>query len=188
MANKQDELGLKFRLAVDVENKYFFDGFSYVEKDGTQSSDVSALTDEVMKLMGQIFQLGCNVPCHNFSPHLTWYSDSQKRSFRTMPQNRKFQKCPKRRKSCTKEKLRLDSETPVTLTSYQCKSKKKWQFLVAYIQMLKFQTKKIQKRNPTQYCNRVTPKLEVTYMMKRRDCFLMKAGIRKWHVEVFYDF
>jgi len=149
---------------------------------------VSALTDEVMKLMGQIFQLGCNVPCHNFSPHLTWYSDSQKRSFRTMPQNRKFQKCPKRRKSCTKEKLRLDSETPVTLTSYQCKSKKKWQFLVAYIQMLKFQTKKIQKRNPTQYCNRVTPKLEVTYMMKRRDCFLMKAGIRKWHVEVFYDF
>jgi len=27
MANKQDELGLKFRLAVDVENKYFSTGF-----------------------------------------------------------------------------------------------------------------------------------------------------------------
>jgi len=42
-----------------------------------RSSDMSIPTDIVMKLMGQIFQLGFNVTCEN---HLTWQSDSLKRS------------------------------------------------------------------------------------------------------------
>jgi len=75
MANKPDKFGLKFWLVADVENKYFFDGFSYVGKDDTQSSDVSVPADVVMKLMGPIFQLGCLLRVIIFSPHLTWNCD-----------------------------------------------------------------------------------------------------------------
>jgi len=47
----------------DVENKHFFVGFSYAEKDDTQSLEVSVSTDVFMKLMGPVFQLVCNVTC-----------------------------------------------------------------------------------------------------------------------------
>jgi len=52
-------------LAVDFENKDFFDELSYVGKDDRHSPDVSVPTDVVMKL-GQIFQLDCIVTCDNF--------------------------------------------------------------------------------------------------------------------------
>jgi len=46
----------------------FFDGlsYSYAGKDDAQCSDVSVSTAVVMKLKGQIFQLGCDVRCDNF--------------------------------------------------------------------------------------------------------------------------
>ena len=56
MANKPDKFGLKFCLAVDVENKYFFDGFAYAGKDETRNADVSVPTNVVLKLM--VLQFG----------------------------------------------------------------------------------------------------------------------------------
>ena len=66
MANKSDKFGLKFWLAVDVENKYLFNGFPYVGKDDTRSLDVSVPTDVVLKLISPVFQQGYNVTCDNF--------------------------------------------------------------------------------------------------------------------------
>ena len=66
MANKPDKFGLKFWLAVDVENKYLFNGFPYVGKDDTRSLDVSVPTDVVLKLISPVFQQGYNVTCDNF--------------------------------------------------------------------------------------------------------------------------
>ena len=66
MANKPDKFGLKFWLAVDVENKYLFNGFPYVEKDDTRSSDMPVLTDVVLKLMALLSQRGYNVTCDNY--------------------------------------------------------------------------------------------------------------------------
>ena len=65
MANKPDKFGLKFWLAVDVENKYLFNNFPYEEKDNTRSSDMPVPTDAVLKLMAQLFQQGYNVTCDN---------------------------------------------------------------------------------------------------------------------------
>ena len=66
MANKPDKFGLKFWLAVDVENKYLYNGFPYVENDDTRSSDMSVPADVVLKLMAPLFQQGYNVTCDNY--------------------------------------------------------------------------------------------------------------------------
>jgi len=41
--------------------------------------------------------------------------------------------------------------------------------------MFKLQAMKIGKRDPTPYCNAMTPKWEVTFVIKRRD-YSMKTG------------
>ena len=66
IANKPNKFGLKFWLAVDVENKYLFNGFPHVGNDDTSSSDMSVLTDVVLKLMAPLFQWGYNVTCDNY--------------------------------------------------------------------------------------------------------------------------
>ena len=65
VANKSDKFGLNFWLAVDVENKYLFNGFPFVGKDDTKSSDMPVPTDVVLKLMA-FFQRGYNVTCDNY--------------------------------------------------------------------------------------------------------------------------
>ena len=66
MANKPDKFGLKFYLAVDVENKYLFNGFRDVGQDDTKSSDMSVPADVVLKLMAPLFQQSDNVTCDNY--------------------------------------------------------------------------------------------------------------------------
>ena len=66
MVNKPDKFGLKFWLAVDVKNKYLLNGFPYVGKKDTRSSDMSVPTDVVLKLMAPHFQQGYNVTCDNY--------------------------------------------------------------------------------------------------------------------------
>ena len=66
MANILDNFGLKFCLAVDLENKYLFNGFPYVRNDDTRSSDMSVPTDVVLKLMAPLFQQGYSVTCDNY--------------------------------------------------------------------------------------------------------------------------
>ena len=51
MPNKPDKFSIKFWMAVDVESKYLYNGFSYLGKDWTRSVDASLPTNVVMKLM-----------------------------------------------------------------------------------------------------------------------------------------
>ena len=66
MANKPEKFGLKFRLAVDIENKYLFNNIPYIGKDDTRSSDMPVLTHVVMKLMAPLFRRGYNVTYDNY--------------------------------------------------------------------------------------------------------------------------
>ena len=50
MPNKPDKFGIKFWMAVDVESKYLYNGFSYLGKDWTRSGDASLPTNAVIKL------------------------------------------------------------------------------------------------------------------------------------------
>ena len=66
MPNKPDKFGIKFWMAVNVESKYLYNGFSYLGKDWTRSGDASLPTDVVMKLMIPLFSQGFNVTCDNY--------------------------------------------------------------------------------------------------------------------------
>jgi len=182
MSTKPDRLGLKFWLVVDVENKSFFDGLSYVGKDDMQSSDMSLPTDVVMRLMGQIFQLGCNITCGNFFTPLDLVqclTEKKHNLIRTMPQCRKCQKSRKRKRSCTKQKcFGLIVERQSCLHYTRANQRKTWQFWVASIQMFKFQSMKIRKRNPAQHCNTMTPVGSDVYDQMTR-LYSMKAGTRR---------
>ena len=66
MENKPDKFGLKFWMAVDVESKYFYNGFPYLGKNEARSNDVRVPTDVVLKLMDPLFKKGYNVTCDNY--------------------------------------------------------------------------------------------------------------------------
>ena len=108
MANKPDKFGIKFWLAVDVENKYLFNGFSYVGNDDTRDPDVSVPSDVVLKLMAPVFQAGYNVTCDNFFTSLIWHCDLQRRSVALLEHcartGKKSQKNA-RKSICTKQKI-----------------------------------------------------------------------------------
>ena len=58
MANKPDKFGLKFWKAVDVERKYFYNGFPYLGKNEARSNDVSVPTDVALKLIDPLLKKG----------------------------------------------------------------------------------------------------------------------------------
>ena len=66
MANKPDKFGLKFWMAVDVESKYFYNGFPYLGKNEARSNDVSVPTDVVLKFMDPLFKKSYNVTCDKY--------------------------------------------------------------------------------------------------------------------------
>ena len=63
MGNKPVKFGLKFWLAVDVENRYLLNGFP---KDDTRSSDMPVPTDLMLNIMAPLLQRGYNVTCDNY--------------------------------------------------------------------------------------------------------------------------
>ena len=128
MANKPDKFSLKFWLAVDVENKYLFNGFSYVGKDYTRSSDMPVLTDVVLKL----FQWGYNVTCDNYftSLGLALKQVEKKCSLvGTLRQNGREvpEECNKKNKLHETEAFRYDGQTAIHTHSTSAKQQKTWQ-------------------------------------------------------------
>ena len=61
-----NKFGLKIWLALDIQNKYLFNGFLYTGKDETRSLNVSVPKDVVWKLMTTLFQREYNVIYDNF--------------------------------------------------------------------------------------------------------------------------
>ena len=129
MVNKPVKFNLKFWLAVNVENKYLFNGFSYVGKDGTRSSDMLVPTDVMLNLMALLFQRGYNVTCDNYftSLDLALKLIEEKCSLvGILHQNRREvpEESKKKKKLHENEVFRYDGQTAITLTSYQCKAAK----------------------------------------------------------------
>ena len=61
-----NKFGLNFWLALDIQNKYFFNVFFYTGKDETRNLNVSVPKEVVWKLMTPLFQRGYNVTYDNF--------------------------------------------------------------------------------------------------------------------------
>ena len=187
MANKPDKFGLKFWLAVDVENKYLFNGLPYVGKDETRKADVSVPTDVVLKLMAPLF-----VTCNNFftSLDLALRLEEKRCSLvGTIRQNRKeiLEECKVKKQLHETEVFRHVTKSGITLTSYQCKSTKN----VAILSSLHSDVEVLSEDNPKHkpdsilYYNQTKVGVDVFDQMTRM--YYVKAGSRRWPVHVFYN-
>jgi len=65
-ANKQDNSGIRFWIAVDFETKYLWNGFPYEGKDESSGGEVSLPTDVVRKLMIFLFKIGYKATSDNY--------------------------------------------------------------------------------------------------------------------------
>ena len=129
MSNKYDKFGIKFRMAVDVETKYFYNSFPYLGKDESRSTSVSLPSYVVTKLMQPILKRGYNVTCDNFftSLDITLRLAEQKCSIvGTVRQNRReLPQAAKRKQQQYETSLFTFTQTAVvTLTLYQCEKQK----------------------------------------------------------------
>ena len=66
MANEPDKFGIKIWMADNVETKYLFNDFPYVQKDDSRSGDVSVPSEVVKKLMMPLFKKSHNVTSNNY--------------------------------------------------------------------------------------------------------------------------
>lgn len=192
MGNKPDKFGLKFWLAVDVENKYLFNGFPYLGKDDTRSADVSVATDVVMKLMKPLFMKGYNVTCDNYFTSLNLaklLAKNQCSLVGTIRQNRREipDRAKAKKSALETEVFKTTSDLGVTLTSYQCKLSKSVLVLSTLHPNVHVPTENNRKRKPEPvlFYNQTKAGVDVIDQMSRASS--VKAASRRWPVHVFYN-
>ena len=193
MANKPDKFGLKFWLAVNVENKYLFNGFPYVGKDGTKSSDMSVPTDVVLKFMAPLFQQGYNVTCDNYFTSLGLalkLAEKKSSLVGTLRQNRREvpEECKNKKELHETKVFRYDGQTAITLTSYQCKAAKNVAILSSLHPNILVSSDENPKKKPNSvlyYKKKTKVGVDIYDQMTR--LYLVKAASRRWPVYVFYN-
>ena len=129
MANKPDKFGTKFWMANDVESKYLYNGFPYLEKDLIRTGDAILPMDVVMKLITLLFKQDFNVICDN---HLTSFDLSLRLAKRRCSLVKTVRSNREEILNLLKEKRMLygtiiahfTGDTTATITSYQCKKSK----------------------------------------------------------------
>ena len=192
MANKPDKFGLKFWLAVNVENKYLFNGFPYVGKDDTRSSDMSVPTDVVLKLMAPLFQQGYSVTCDNYFTSLGLalkLAEKKSSLVGTLRQNRREvpEECKNKKELHETKVFRYDGQTAITLTSYQCKPAKNVAILSSLHPDILVSSDENPKKKPDSvlYYNKTKVGVDIYDQMTR--LYTVKAASRRWSVYVFYN-
>lgn len=192
MANKPDKFGLKFWLAVDVENKYLFNGFPYLGKDTTRSADISVPTDVVMKLMKPLFGKGYNVTCDNFFTSLSLAKLLASKQCSLVGTIRQFrreipEKAKIKKSVLETEAFRTTDNVTATLTSYQCKVSKSVLILSTLHPNVEVATENNlkQKPEPILFYNATKAGVDVIDQMTRTSS--VKAGSRRWPIHVFYN-
>ena len=112
-------------MAVDVESKYLYNGFPYLEKDMT-SGDANLSTEVMMKLMSPSFRQDFNTMCDNYFTSLDISMKLAKRQCSlvgTIQTNQK--KIPdmliKKRMLHDTMAVHSRGDTAAAITSYQCK-------------------------------------------------------------------
>ena len=192
MANKPDKFGLKFWLAVDVENKYLFNGFPYVGKDNTRSSHMPVPTDVVLKLMAPLFQWGYNVTCNNYFAllgHVLKIIKKKCSLVGTLHQNRRElpEECKKKKELHETELFKYDGQMAITLTFYQCKAANNVAVLNSlHLDILVSSNENPKKKpNSVLYYNKTKVGVDLYDQMTR--LYSVKAASRGWPVHVFYN-
>ena len=190
--NKPDKFGLKVWLAVDVENKYLFNGLLYLGKDDTRSSDMHVPTDVLLKLMAPLFQRGFNVTCDNYFISVGFALKLVEKKCSlvgTLRENRREVpgKCKKKKELHKTKVFRYDGQTAITLTSYQCKTTKNQAVVSSLHPDILVSSDENPKKKPDLVLYYNKTKLGVDLYNQMTRLYSMKAASRRWPVHVFYN-
>lgn len=189
MPNKPNKFGIKFWLASDVKSKYVVNAFPYLGKDEMRLS-VPLGEFVVLKLIDPYIGCGRTVTTDNFFtslPLATKLLTKRTSLVGTMRQNkRELPKLAKSKKdNVSRFSTVLYKTDKCTLTIYKSKPNKKVLVLSSKHKSVKIE--KDGKRLPetvTLY-NNTKFGVDVTDQMARK--YTVKAGSRRWPLQVFYN-
>ena len=179
-------------MAVDVETKYLFNGFQYVRKDESRSSDVSVPTDVVMKLMMPLFKKGHNVTSDNYFSSLDLCLRLAKQCCSLVGTLRSNQReiSNNLKETCSLHditiiKLADAAIATVTITKYQWKKSKSVNVLSSLHRnvAIPLENNPKKKSKTVLFYNETKVRVNVLDQMSR--CYSAKAGSIRWPIHIF---
>ncbi|CAH2089749.1 unnamed protein product [Euphydryas editha] len=190
MPNKPDKFGIKFWLAVDVRSKYLINGFPYLGKDELRPSGVPLNEDVVLNLVKNYMNCGRNITTDNFftSIQLAKKLLAKKTSLvGTMRANKrelpKIAKVKKDNMALFSTKLYKSNDT--VLTIYKSKPRKKVLLLSSKHKSVKIASNRKRTPETVSFYNKTKFGVDVLDQMARK--YSVKAGSRRWPLQVFYN-
>jgi hypothetical protein len=188
MANKPDKFGLKFWLAVDLETKYFLNGFMYLGKDEERDRNLQLGEYVVLKLITPFISKGRNVTTDNFftSQKLADSLLAKGTSIvGTIRQNRR--ELPPICKDTSGERYssRVLVNNEKTLTIYRCKPKKNVCILSTLHSNVEINNDSKRLPETVKYYNSTKCGVDVLDQMSR--LYTTRSASRRWPVYIFYN-
>jgi len=157
-ANKQDNSGIRFWIAVDFETKYLWNGFPYEGKDESSGGEVSLPTDVVRKLMIFLFKIGYKANSDNYFTSLDLCSAAGE--------------------------IRLQSVGTIRAIARKCQTYIYWVHCTKMSPLLRRST---QKANAKTYFFTTKLRSEPMFLTKMSRCYSVKAGSRLLPIRGFYN-
>ena len=190
MPAKPDKFGIKFWLAADVESKYLVNGFPYLGKDETRPLNQSLGESVVLRLMEPYIGKGRNVTTDRFFTSVSLVKKLQEKStslLGTVNQSRR--ELPPIAKTANKPlystALLKNSSNGSILTIYQCKPKRNVLLLSSLHSSVSIGNSEKKVPETIDFYNVTKYGVDVLDQMARK--YSVKAGSRRWPVQVFYN-
>jgi hypothetical protein len=188
MGNKPDKFGIKFWVAVDVSSKYVVNAFPYLGRDDTRPPGDSLSESVVMKLMQPYLGKGRNVTVDNFFTSLR-LAERLKKSKTSLvgTMNPIRREVPLSAKSASGDlySTRLLKHEYASLTIYKCKPRRNVIILSTLHPSVTIHDNEKKKPETVEFYNCTKYGVDVVDEMVKK--YTVKAGSRRWPVQVFYN-
>ncbi|XP_014487368.1 PREDICTED: piggyBac transposable element-derived protein 3-like, partial [Dinoponera quadriceps] len=190
MPNKPDKFGIKFWLASDVRSKYLVNGFPYLGKDETRGLNIPLSEFVVTKLAEPYLGCGRNITTDNFFTSISLAKKllaNKTTLVGTIRANRKeLPEIAKAKKDkMTRFSTKLYKSENCTLTIYKSKPNKKVLLLSSkHKNMIIEKNTKLLPETVTFY-NSTKYGVDILDQMAQK--YSVKAGSRRWPLQVFYN-
>lgn len=188
IATKPDKFGIKFWLACDVKSKYLVNGFPYLGKDEKRPPGQRLGENVVFRLMEPYTNKGRNVTTDNFFTSIKLAKELKHRKTSIVgTMNRVRRELPASAKDLSGELFltRVFKHEDITLTVYKCKPTKNVLILSSLHPTVAIASDAKKKPETIEYYNNTKYGVDVLDEMAKK--YTVKAGSRRWPVQVFYN-
>lgn len=188
MANKPDKFGIKFWLAADVDTKYLVNGFPYLGKDESHPPGQTLSESVVLRLMEPYLGKGHNVTTDNFFTSMKLMKKLQENQTSLVgTMNRSRRELPPSTADTSDElySTRLLKHDNFTLTVYRCKRSKNVLMMSSLHSCVSVGNDQKKIPETVAFYNSTKYGVDVLDQMARK--YSVKAGSRRWPVQVWYN-